>query len=992
MASATVHVVESAAMRVEFRRDAAGRLVLHSIENRVDGSVLSFPPGPLFRVIVRASSPIDSFTPLDSDGATGSTVPQIEHADGPAPFGARFEQPPLGGRNFLRADFTFDSIGGREDDLKIVFTASLLDALPDRLLCACYFDTSYGRGMTTSALFWCAPILLRMRPFARDHYLIAMNGGLVTRNPQVDLVGDGDGYRFNTGRPVGITAQAHDLYPAVGFEPETAPAQFTDRMEVLYPTWASTALAAYGSRGADGTTLYLHDSLHFAPRRLRDTFAGGQLLLEHEALIENGIAAGNGWGAASGADCRRAETYVRLFRRIGDVLGEAVGLDYQRFTQSSPEGRLITPPRLIDRPDHSAGLRRSPLFRTYFKSDDEDETGLTEAIAEEFREAFPALRNEPLYRVNYDLLYSYNNDESGTHGGAIGNSVPDLFDLAADPGKVAYAQELRDEYGLHTFGAIVVRRPTPYDGHGFWDSEAMDAARVRNHLEALDPDYRSTDEWLKVAGEVTAVAVDGSFTAITLSTEALDPSLWDNFTTYERETAGIDHADHSEHLGWLRRRDGGYAFTIERQGQADFTASPPILRIAGDQSGSIVAGDVVDVHFVEPQYVPGYDAGASGRLGDNAPTSLCAMADDVGAGTGADRGWGVRYVREFVAKCRPWLTGVLHVLPRLQQVCFGHHGGEIPGSNQQLLGWRRILAHLRASVPPPFELWEEDGPYDWLLGLVDGHTRPNIRLDLTTSAGSWGASPFFQTAWGPWYRFGGYLANREGHFTNYGGGDFYSAYFEGTASKNFREALVGDFMLGRLPSVGVSPDPAHVMGTRRNGEPAYTPFFHATHGMDVPGSLAGLCARLVQFQLAFRNVNVFGQRCRSLQRLGTTTVATNPLSIEPSHDDFHNLGVDELGARRAPLFHSVTQDPEQPRRWIALFVNESRSRRSSRYRFDPALYAEPAALGNGRYAVTRFEVAPGGVASLSKSVASGITELMVALEAAEVAVITFELD
>ncbi len=990
MPSGAIYGVEGALLRVQFRVDATFGFVLHQIENKVDGSTLRLPPGPLFRVQLRKVARTDQFTTLTSDAATARGTPSIGHATGTAPLGAHHEQPPLGGRTFLRCDFTFDSIAGGVDDLRVHFTAALLDSCSDRLLCACYFDTAYGRGLTTQALFWCAPILLRVKPFPRDHYLIAMNGGLVTRDPRHDLVGDGAGYRFHTGRKPGIVDPAHDLHPATGFEPEAQPQQLTDRMEVLYPTWASSALAAYGSRGTTRTTLYLHDSLHFAPRRLRDTFADGHLLLEHEALLADPLVAGNGWGAASGPDCRRAETYVRLFEAQGDVLGEEVGLDYQRFALHSPEGRRITPPRLLQRNDGVPGLRRSPLFRTYFKSDDEGETYLSEAIAAEFRLAFPALANQPLFRVNYDLLYSYNNDASGTHPGAIGNSVPDLFDLAADPEKVAYAEELEEEYALHTFGAIVARRPTPYDGQGFWQSEQMDAARVRNHHEALDPDYRSTDDWCKVVRAVAAVAFDGTFTRVTLAPGALDPSLFDLFTTYALDTAGVDHATHPDHLGWMRRSDGAYAFTIERQARADFTAPAPVLYVAGDRTAAIAGGDLLELFFVEPQFVPGFDAGMSGRIGDNAPTSLCAMADAIGNGGATAGGWGSRYLAEFVAKCRPWMSGVLHVLPRLQQVCFGRHGGETPASNQQLLAWRRLLAALRAAAGPRFELWEEDGPYDWLLGLVDGHTRPNIRLDLTTQAASWGASPFFQTAWGPWYRFGSYLGNREGHFTNYGGADFYAEFFEGTASKNFREALVGDFMLGRLPSVGISPETAHAMGTRPDGATAYTPFFHATHGMHVAGTLAALCAALVHYQLAFRNVNVFGQRCRSLERLGTATVESNRLALEPSHDAMHNLGVDELGARRAPLFHSVTQDPERRTRLVALFVNDSSAPRRARYRLDPARYAEPLGLPPGRYRITRVALSATGSTARASSFAEGVTEWPVKLAAGAVEAITFD--
>jgi len=961
MAAGDTHVLENLSFRVVLTEHATHGVVLTSLTNRRDGATIAFAAQPLFRLTLRKAQQADAYVVLTGADASAVTVEGIGRWDsGPSGLLLVGESPARGPRHYFHAAFDFTNVGGTSDSFTAHLFVSLIDGGVERALFSLVLDPAQGGGSATLAahgFFWAAPVLLAVDPFPNDHYLLGINGGTVTRDPRNDLVGNGADYRFHVGTD--RTSVPRTLDAATAFEPETQPSRYADRMEVIYPTWLSIALSGYGDRGGGanaGATLYVHDELRFRPRRVRDGFANGRIELDHEVLVENGIAAGNGWGATPQW---RADSYVALFRRVGEILGEEIGLHYRRWTSASPEGEAVTPLRPIERTDNGPSIQRSPILRVYFPDDDGYETGITEEIAHEFRMAFPALadpRAHPLFRMNYDLVYEYNNTHSGTLPGNVGNTTADLFALSADSEKVSYAEELQepDEYHLWTYAGIVPRRPTPFDGRGLFDLRAMGDARVRNHRDALDPAYPSVDQVLKASKTVAAVVFAGGFTRVTLSPGAFDPALWNLFSNYDKTTGSIDHSAHVAHLGWFRKTDGSYAFPIEKRAQSTFLADPPSLSVAGDRRATIHAGDALDVHFVQAQYLPGF----RGSAGMPDGTSLCSMADSIGNGGATGDGWASAYIADFIAQCRPWLNGVLHVLPRIDQICWHDHGGEIPGSAQQLVGWRRILAELRARVlaadATEFQIWEEDGPYDWLLGLVDGHTRTSIRLDHASKPRAWGSSPLFQVAWGDRYRFGGQLGDRNGHVTNYGGLATYETEFIGAGSKKWREAMAGDFMLGRLPSLGIWPVATGALGKRPDGALAYTPFFHLTEPMTVPGSYAALFARLAQFQLFFDSVNAFGRRVRSLRRVSNETLPHEPVATGFGHGEVYNIGIDELGPQRSPLCHHVMRHHREPRRLVALFVNPDLVARSTSYRLDPALWTGDVPPPLGEYTLTKF--------------------------------------
>ncbi len=978
-------------VRVTFTEHPTHAVVLHTIENLVDGSVIELDAVPLFKVVLRKLGALDEFVDLEptiGGGATSFIVQPVGRDDGAFHIGGLQESPGLGPRSYFQFDVHFREIEGTREDLKVSFTCCLLDEQPDRVLFAAYLDPSFGDTLTSYGIFWCAPIQIAPFAFDSDHYLIGMNGGLATRNPQVDLLGDGAGYRFNTG---------------VGFEPETKSDAQSDRMEVFYPERLSMALSAYGDRGIGGATVYVHDDLSFRGRRIVDTYENGHVLLSHEALVENGITTQNGWSLSGDQDLRSVKTYVRVFKRIGQILGEDVGLDYKRWALSSSEGRLVRAHKPKDRAD-MATLQTSPMYVAVCEGDSKGETDLSIEIAKELRMAFPSLPIPISWMAAGTDVAASNNfwsqqKTSGTHSGNVGDAVPDLYDIKVDTFRLQYAQSLRAK-GLLAGGYVAARRPTPYDGLGYWNSTPMDTARVQNHLEAADPaNYKTTDQWLKVTRTVAAVESDDQchLTKITLDTGFFaDPSLFNiqvapfEQLVYALMTAGIDHSTHPEHLGWLRKSDQTYAFPIEKQNELGFRGNPPVIYVGDDQTATIHVGDTLELFFMQLSFIPGYDAGTKNQVGDNAGTSLCGMADDVGQGLPVPAaGWAFRFVGELFDKFLTWaaLIANRHTFENL--VCWSNHGGEIPGSNQALLAWRRILTAMRANIPAPYQFLEESGPYDWEVGITDGFARTQVRRELTTQAGSWGASPLFQVAWGAWQRSGMYANQGAGHVTNLANASgAYAAFYEGTGAKVFRESLVSDFLLGKLPTLSISPVPTDAMGTRPDGQPGYTPFFHAQFGMSVASSMAALFARLVNLHLVQAGITVAGQRVRSLERRGKSLVPSN-LNVLPGLDG-HDLPGTEYGSQRPPLFHAVFRDPTNPRRLVAIFINDSKSPRGDSYTFHPGWYFDTVPLGHDGYVVTQGYVLPTSVSGGRLGFFHGNKDFAVALQPGEVFVMAFE--
>jgi hypothetical protein len=965
----TLYVLENAHTRAIFATDDTFGVVLRSIENLDDRSIMRFQPAPLFSVILRAVGITDVFPNTSLGTAASFVIDGLGHDENQFHLGSSIEDPPLGGRKWFQITVVFEDIGGSSDDIRVYFTAQLLDDQPDRVRFACYLDPAFQDRLTLGAFFWCGPIQLAITPFASEHYLIPVNGGTVTRAPQTDLVGNGTTYRFNT---------------AMGFEPETKPNVASDAMEVFYPEKCSVGLSAYGDRGPGGATVYIHDDLHFWGRRIQDTFSGGLILMAHQQLMENGITAGNGWSVTEPCDLRAAVSYVRVFRRIGPFLGEDVGLDYKKWVESSAEGKANLPLPVRERED-MATLRDLPLYVTAWGQEDSGGPGISEEILEELRTAFQKLSGmlawissgqTEMFGANQEFGNAYGSNQStGTHGGNIGDALPDLWDTKLDPGQITKSVSLRNAGALRG-GFLSIRRPTPFDGQGIFESDVFSDMRVKDHTEAVKISYRSVNRWLRFPqpGDVITVAnvaFDGTFTRITLSIGGADPTLWNMVTTYSLSTGGIDHSGHPQHLGWLEKDDSSWQFVIERQSQADFLATPTILYVAGDQRTKVQVGHSIVARFMALQFLPGLDAGVTDQVGDNGQTSLCSMADDIGADIfHPSVGWAVRLSGALATDYHPWGLVVANKFANFNAVSWCGHGGETPGGNDQILGYRRILAYLRMTTSLPFQWLEMHGPFDWMVGFIDGYTKTNVRLDLTTSKGSWGMTSFFQAVYGAYSRSGAFVNQGAGHASNMGNSvGAYAALWEGATKPQFAEALVSDWILGKVPTLAEAPSAPERMGTRPDGQPAFTPFFHSTFGMTVSTSFAAMLARLIQFHLSFDGVQVDGKRLRSFNRLGGATISSFLQTV--SGLDGHNIPATELGNARAPLFHGVWLDNRNAPKIVAVFVNDQNSTVSETYSFDPALYQDLFPLRWSEYTAEQFDVSNAGAAVMTLGLVAG---------------------
>lgn len=969
VAPVTLYVLENEHVRATFATNITYGIVLQSIENLDDGSVMTFEPAPIFRMVLRGVGITDVFVTLDPTQASTFSIEGLGYDEAQFHLGSSTEDPGLGGRKWFQFTLTFEDIGGSFDDARVYFTAQLLDNQPERVRFALYLDPSFDDQLLQGAFFWACPIDLAITPFASDHYLSPVNGGTVTRAPVTDLVGNGTTYRFNA---------------AMGFEPETKGFAASDEMEVFYPEQASIGLTAYGDRSASGATVYVHDDLHYRGRRFLDTVTAGLIRLRHDCLMENGVAAGNLWTVTEPCELHAAVSYVRVFKRRGSFLGEDVGLDYQAWVKSSAEGKAHLPLTVRDREDMPT-LRDVPLYVTAWGQDDGGETGLSEEILKELRTAFQKLSGQipwvssgqtDVFGANFEFGNAYaSNRNTGTHGGAIGDALPDLWDTTLDPAQMTKAVSLLNAGALRG-GFLSIRRPTPFDGEGIFETDLYTDKRVKNHLEAVKPAYRSVNRWLKFPqpGDFITVAdrvYDGTFTRITLSLGGADPSLWDVFTTYAGATAGIDHAGHPQHLGWVEKDDSEWQFVIERQNQADFLATPSIIYVAGDQRGPIQVGHSVFLRFMALQFIPGFDAGVVDQVADNGQTSMCSMADDIGADVFQPSvGWAVTLSGKLASTYQRWGRVIANKFANLNAVSWCFHSGETPGGNDQILAYRRILAYLRMTTSLPYQWLEMHGPFDWMVGVIDGYTKTNVRLDLTTSKGSWGMTPFFQSVYGGYMRSGMYVNQGAAHASNMGNSvGAYATFWEGATKPQFAEALVSDWILGKVPTFAAAPSAPEAMGTRPDGQPAFTPFYHATFGMTVSTSFAAMLSRLIQFHLSFDGVQVDGKRLRSFRRLGAATI-TSFLQTVPNLDG-HNIPATELGDARAPLFHGAWLDDRNAPKIVAVFVNDQNSTVSETYRFDTALYQGLFPLRWTDYTAEQFNLTSAGAAPMALGLVAG---------------------
>lgn len=954
--------------------------VLRSIENVVDGVTLTLADGPLFRVVCRST--VDgSFKTCELGPASdipmafASQVFTIENTGDPmygAPDG-------LGTRSLMGASFTFGPFPDGSH-LVVFWGATLLDTQPDRPRFSIW---SIWAGVSDWSVFWQAPVLMQLDPLPQDRYFIGCNGGLVTEAPQVDLRGDGDAYRFAA---------------AAQFEPEDNPSP-VDRMGSFYPGPLGTDASAYGSRST-ALSVLIHGNVSGIGSRVRDWFDGTSILLEHQVLAREGTTIINN-GEVDLPTAIEAHRYVSVFKVAGEVFGEELGFNWRRWLLSSVEGRAILPSKARDRSD-MARFTKYPLWLEFDIRDSEGETGITEQIATEYRLLFPAPWTTSLPRYQPNLLDFSQQDSSATHPGTIGDAVPDLFDLAADNPKRDYMNALRALWSMYTTARTRPRQPSPYDGNNYWDSydgagKSMDLARVKDSSESVLAGYKTTAQLLFFSGIVAAIEVSAGFTLVKV-TGSFDKTHWEQFSTYALGA----HASHGQHLGFVYIDHGGATwYAMERQNQAKFDLN--YIAIAGDVSASISLADPIQLFFISDHFIPGFDNSGAGLISGYARNSLCSYADDVGANVDpVVSGPMVRFVERVGTLFAHYLAlgsgdGLVLDGAQLNPVCWWdtHPTGYAHprGGNEQVVGWNRVLANLRAAVNtaahgPNWVQFEDDAPIDCQIGKTDGSSSTWRQMKLTTGAGSWGMSPFWITALGDYVRSGFYDNLSLGHVTAAATAAFYPLYESGGVSGFVRESILADWMHSRkLISVGHAAHVIGLMGTRPDGADAYTPFNNTDYGISNGASVAAMMARLVQAQIAFGNANFHGQRMRSLQRLGTGTEESKR-GLAGFED--HDIGSHEQGGVRPYLMHCCFADPANRRRIVAVLANPSLAKRGDSFRFRPAKYRGLVPGHVGAYRVTKYVFDVDGWVTTDLGVRHGSFEITEQIETSEVVAYTFD--
>lgn len=944
MSVGQIHTLESTKIKAVFTEDASYGLVLNSITNIVDGATMSFVSGPPCRLITRAVSPTDTFTTHDLSTATAIVVnPVIRYA-------YHWE---------ITCRYVLDNIDGSSSDMELLYRARIYDASPDRISFE-VIPTPVNNGLVNRAVFWLAPTLIAIAKFTSEHYLSPISGGLATRD-SANLTGNGTTYRFNTD---------------VGFEPETKASSESDSMELMYPGKASSALSAYGDRSS-GYTIYVHDNLGFMPRRIIDSRSGSTIKLEHECLVEDAITAQN----ATGMDdpIGTYSSYVRVFKGKGHDIGEDVGIDYRRWLETSSEGNAVLVGKPGDRTD--VKQRFDPaIWLEWSGEDDDGSESLNDNVTAELKVALPTIGTQPLSHRSLTFNEFNQQTSSSTHLGTIGDAFPDLFDLKIDASRLAEAAAVEaDTSPAFMASTVNFRRPQVYDGGGYWASDDMNGSRVKNHLEAADVGYSSVDSLLSFTKTVSASVVSGAFTKITLSAGAFTPGLFNLFSTYGLTTAGVNHASHQNHNGWLKRDNNSYAFVIERQVQADFEAASPIIYVAGDVTATILAGHTLNIYFGGDHYIPGHLTASS---------SLCGFADEIGSSSGSELlGWGVRFI-DRLTTLQPLCKSV--VLNGLSEnlICWNGHGGPYShyhGGNHCVAGLRAILSRARALMTSA-QFIADYGPADWQVSVIDGHSNTFRSRLLTTSAGSWGQSQFFAFAWGKWARFGYFENSGSGHVSNASAAT-YATVYEGANKLEYQQAIVADWISGKLPTLGVVPLSAQQIGTTPDGVPAFTPFNHATKGLTLSTSIASMIKRLVVAGDHFDSAWATGKRLASLQPISSTVISSPSTGVVTGH----NVGVDERGlAGRTAIRHSFVADPANPRRLIAFFVNDDVQRRGASYLFDPADYSSDVMFPSGGYRITETTFEDGVAVGRTVSFRGGEFGFAVSLDAGGVMAISFD--
>jgi len=943
--------IESDALKVKLEESASHKIFVSEITDKTTGTVrelFATTGHQTFSIVLR---------PLSDEGGIITVDPSTADIVGPS------VKEELSDRWRVSKTFKWLNVwGGTSDHFHAEIRFEILDSQPDRLrvdLRGAFDDYNSDN----ECIYFMEPYRVALPQLGGAYYFNAHNGGIVTPAPATDLIGDGAAYRFNR------SAQ---------YAPETFADTETDTFETLYPTYMSVAASGLASPKS-GQAFLFHDEFGFRLRRFLDSYdaTSGCFVFASRQLMDESLIAYNKNQSdlstnPTSDDWMSAVTYVSFFKMTGDIVGEEMGLNWRKWFLSAAETQAYIPSKARDRADMPQSAQY-PLWLMVGTEDidDGDANDTTRKVYAELRAAFPGVTSfDKLPRYARDLL-DYADDATTGYDVNVDDIIPEGWDQIHDAAKAAMTDSLRDVNEVFTLAEMYEHQPVPFDGAGDWAAGLYGAqfgGRVKNHLEMEDGSYKDVEDWIKVIDtQVGASTYNGitDMTTITLTSD-LDDDLWDLYSTSNASA----HSLHADHLGYVTNDSLGppESYVMERRaaGETKFKSSKQI-EVAGDQRVNFSNLDNLSLYFLKPAYLPGYSK--DGSLGDADGTMLCPWADAFASGAQADdKGHYSRLYERLLAHLSgagdPGVAGYLSRGQRTAATCFesthtvdGQAYSHAQGDASIQLGWRAGRNYLRSLLiasHTDWEFYDDYGPHDWLIGESDGFVKTTRRQDIASSNGSWAPSPFFVTALGDYMRMGWYEGgNNLGHVSTLLGETLWVTVAEGTSSGAIRESMTWDWLQGRkLISLHCKMDVSSKMGSGSGaaGADAYTPFFHSSAGYGVNGTLSRMMAQMIQVQEAFSFSNFQGARMRSLERLNLTTRTT----LSTLYSDGHDLPIVESGSSRPTFQHAVFQRVDEPRKIVAVLVNDQTSDGGDSYRFRSSWYDKQVPGGVGAFRVTKY--------------------------------------
>ena len=389
-----------------------------------------------------------------------------------------------------------------------------------------------------------------------DKYLIPMNNGMVNKSPRTEMVGNGTDYRFKW----------ESKFNPEQYDPETGD---DDTLEAYYPGPLSMPLSAYGS-SSNKSIIYQHDNLEFRGTRITDSCTATNFTMVHDVVVNNCCQAYNnqtttydGPGSTSG---QRAEyighgRFVRVFKGKTEDIGEEVGIDYRKWMLSSPNGQALVTVKPKDDPLVDT-VANAPLWTIVQPGDYENETGYTDDIIAEIREAFPDLVGDVLPVHMVDIHQPSQRTSASSKSNPAGYiELPDLFNIYIDDAKHTNITNLRASSNIAPTGEIELFRPCEWDHRNLFagsgalnqhdwggDSTLDTGSRLRRtgarvigamgqFQQLSQVKYNTTHSWNTAHCEIQSLTYDAGNDETTVvvdagASPAFDPGAWDYYVTH----------------------------------------------------------------------------------------------------------------------------------------------------------------------------------------------------------------------------------------------------------------------------------------------------------------------------------------------------------------------------------------------------------------------------------------------------------------------------